>query len=142
MTTETKTTITVETTVKVPVEKAWKIWITPSDIEQWNNASDDWHTPHAENDMRVGGQFLARMESKDGQHGFDFIGTYDEIVLNKKIVYIIADGRKVEIIFDGNGKETKVTETFEAENENSIDMQRGGWQAILDNFKKYAESQS
>lgn len=137
-----KKTITVETTVNAPVEKVWKSWTTPTDIIQWNNANDDWHTPHAENDLRVGGEFLARMEAKDGSFGFDFGGTYEDVIPNKKIVYVLGDGRRVDITFDGNGGYTKVRETFEAEEVNSIELQRNGWQAILDNFKKHTESQA
>ena len=133
------TTITVENTVKGPVEKVWKFWTKPEHIKKWNNASADWHTPHAENDLKVGGKFVSRMEAKDGSVGFDFGGVYDEVTLNESIAYTLADGRKVKIIFSGQGNETKVVETFEAENTNSIEMQKGGWQAILDNFKKYTE---
>jgi len=140
MTTTEKTQITVETAVKAPVEKAWKFWVTPEHITRWNNASDDWHTPAAENDLRPGGKFLYRMEAKDGSLGFDFGGVYDEIKTNELITYTIGDGRKVKITFTGNGTETKVVETFEAENTHSIELQRGGWQTILDNFKKYAET--
>jgi uncharacterized protein YndB with AHSA1/START domain len=139
METENKTTITVENTVKAPVEKVWKCWMEPEHIKKWNYASDDWHTPYAENDVRVGGKFVARMEAKDGSFGFDFEGIYDDLKVGKYIEYTIGDGRKVKITFTGNGKETKVVETFEAETENSIELQRGGWQAILDNFKKYTE---
>lgn len=140
MTTTGKTQITVETTVKAPIEKAWEAWTTPKDIICWNNASDDWHTPAAENDLRPGGKFLYRMEAKDGSFGFDFSGVYDEVKPNEHIAYTIGDGRKVEVAFTSNGSETKVVETFEAEAEHSIEMQRSGWQAILDNFKKYAEA--
>lgn len=137
---ETQNTITVETTVKAPVEKVWKTWSTPEDIIQWNNASDDWHTTRAENDLRIGGKFLARMEAKDGSAGFDFGGIYDEVKPNELIGYTIGDGRKVKVTFSSGGDETKVTETFEAESTNPLEMQRAGWQAILDNFKKYTES--
>ena len=140
METATKTTITVENTVKAPVEKVWSFWTKPEHITKWNNASDDWHTPHAENDLRTGGKFLARMEAKDGSFGFDFGGVYDEVKTNELISYTIGDGRKVAIEFTDNGNETKVVETFEAEDINSIDLQRTGWQAILDNFKKYVEN--
>jgi uncharacterized protein YndB with AHSA1/START domain len=139
MTTD-KTAITVETTVKAPVEKVWEHWTKPEHIIHWNNASDDWHSPKAENDLRTGGKFLYRMEAKDGSFGFDFGGVYDEIKTNELIAYTIGDGRKVKITFSGNGNETKVTETFEAENTNPLEMQKGGWQAILDNFKKYSEA--
>ncbi|MEO8445998.1 MAG: SRPBCC family protein [bacterium] len=135
-----KTKITIETTVKVPAEKAWELWSAPEHIVKWCNASDDWHTTKAENDLRPGGEFVSRMEAKDGSAGFDFGGKYDEVTVNEKIGYTIDDGRKVDIIFSGNGDETKIVETFEAESANSIEMQRTGWQAILDNFKKYSES--
>jgi len=140
MTESNKTSITVENTVNAPVEKVWELWTAPEHITKWNNASDDWHTTRAENDLRAGGKFLSRMEAKDGSFGFDFEGTYDEVRPNEAIVYTIADGRRVEVIFTSAGDSTKVVETFEAESENPIEMQRGGWQAILDSFKKYAEA--
>lgn len=134
-----KKSITVEAEVKAPVEKVWQFWTLPEHIVKWNNASDDWHTPYAENDPRTGGKFLSRMEAKDGSFGFDFGGVYDEVVINKKIEYTMADGRKVTITFTPNGDVCKVSETFDAEETNSAEMQRAGWQAIMDNFKKYAE---
>lgn len=139
---DAKKAITVQAVVNAPVEKVWKLWTAPEHITKWNNASDDWHTPRAENDLQVGKKFLYRMEAKDGKFGFDFVGTYDEIKMNELIAYTIEDGRKVRISFAKNdaGK-TNVVETFEAESSNPIEMQRDGWQAILDNFKKYAESQ-
>jgi uncharacterized protein YndB with AHSA1/START domain len=132
-------TITVETTVKAPIEKVWETWTGPRHIEKWNNASNDWHTPHAENDVRVGGKFSSRMEAKDGSFGFDFGGVYDAVQENKYIEYTLGDSRKVKITFTPAGHETKIVETFEAENTNPIEMQRGGWQAILDSFKNYTE---
>ena len=135
-----KTSITVEAIINAPVEKVWKLWTVPQHIMQWNNASDDWHTPKAENDLRVGGKFSSRMEAKDGSFGFDFWGVYDEVKPNQVIAYTIGDGRKVKITFISQDNATKVTVTFEAENQNPIDMQRGGWQSILNNFKKYAEA--
>jgi uncharacterized protein YndB with AHSA1/START domain len=140
METTSKTTITVESTVKASVEKVWKLWTGSEHITKWNSASDDWHSPFAENDLRVGGKFLARMEAKDGSFGFDFWGVYDQVKTNELIEYTLGDGRKVIIHFTGEGNKTKVVETFEAESTNPIDMQRGGWQAILDNFTKYAEA--
>ena len=134
------TTIKVEATINAPIEKVWKLWTLPEHITKWNNASDDWHTPHAENDLRTGGKFLSRMEAKDGSFGFDFNGVYDKIITNQLIVYTLEDGRKVKIDFSANGKEMRVIETFEPENENSHELQRSGWQAILNNFKKYAEA--
>jgi len=134
------TRITVENTVDAPVEKVWQCWTAPEHITKWSYASDDWHTPYAENDVRVGGSFKSRMEAKDGSMGFDFGGVYDEVKTNKAIAYTMGDGRKVAVSFSdlGNNK-TKVVETFEAEGTNPIEMQRAGWQAILDNFKKYTE---
>lgn len=140
MSTSEKTTITVETTVNAPVEKVWNFWTSPEHIVKWNSASDDWHTPKAENDLRTGGAFSSRMEAKDGSFGFDFGGVYDEVRTNELIAYTMGDGRKVEIIFTSNGSTTKVTEAFEAESENPIEMQKGGWQAIMDSFKKYTET--
>lgn len=140
MTTTEKTSIEVTATVKATVEKAWDLWTSPEHIMQWNNASDDWHTPRAENDLRPNGSFNVRMEAKDGSFGFDFGGIYNTVKNNELIEYTLGDGRKVSITFQSNGNETTITETFEAETENSIALQRGGWQAILDNFKKYAES--
>lgn len=140
METANKTKITVETAVKTPVEKVWKLWTTPEHITKWNNASDDWHTPRAENDLRAGGKFLSRMEAKDGSFGFDFEGVYDKVITNELIAYTMGDGRQAIITFINKDNETKVIETFDAENQNSIEMQQSGWQAILDNFKKYAET--
>ncbi|MEH7502779.1 SRPBCC family protein [Neobacillus drentensis] len=139
MTTGNNVKVTVKTTVNVPVEKVWEYWTEPKHITQWNNASDDWHTPIAENDLTVGGKFLTRMEAKDGSFGFDFGGIYDEVKLNEVIAYTLGDGRKVNITFKAQGNETEVIETFDAETTNSVEMQQAGWQAILDNFKKYSE---
>jgi uncharacterized protein YndB with AHSA1/START domain len=140
METEVKKTVTVETIVRVPVEKAWMFWTTPEHIIQWNNASDDWHTPRAENDLRKGGSFLSRMEARDGSMGFDFGGVYDEVIPNQEISYTMGDGRKVNIRFVPEGNATKIIESFEAENTHPVEMQRAGWQAILDNYKKHAEN--
>lgn len=137
---EPKQKITVQSTVNAPVVKAWKTYNTPADIMQWNNASDDWHTPKAENDLRAGGSFSYTMAAKDGSFSFDFAGIYDDIKKNELVAYTIADGRKVTTTFEPIGNATKVTTTFEAENQNSIELQRTGWQAILDNFKKYTEN--
>ncbi|SHG71518.1 SRPBCC family protein [Pedobacter caeni] len=140
METTNQVNITIETIVNAPVEIVWKAWTAPEHIVQWNNASEDWHTPKVENDLRAGGKFLSRMEAKDGSFGFDFAGIYDEVKTNELISYTLGDDRKVSISFSGNGNTTKITETFEAENTNPVEMQKGGWQAILDNFKKYTES--
>jgi len=131
--------ITVENIIKLPIEKVWKLWTDPEHITKWNNASDDWHTPNAANDIRAGGKFLFRMEAKDGSFGFDFEGTYTSIEQNKLIEYSMPDGRKVQITFASEGNETKVVETFDAETENSPELQQQGWQNILNNFKKYGE---
>jgi uncharacterized protein YndB with AHSA1/START domain len=139
METVSKQTITVETSVQAPVEKLWDYFTQPEHIVKWNNASDDWHTPRAENDLRTGGKFLSRMEAKDGSFGFDFGGTYDEVKEYKLIAYTMDDGRKVSVRFDPQGNETKLIESFEAEKAHSAEMQKNGWQSILDNFKKYVE---
>jgi len=140
METQEKKIVTVQNTVNAPVEKVWEYWTKPEHITKWNFASDDWHSPRAENDLRAGGKFVSRMEAKDGSFGFDFGGTYDEVEPNKYIEYTIGDGRKVKVNFTAKGDTTEVVESFEAENTNPVEMQKGGWQAILDNFKKYTET--
>lgn len=142
MVTEQKTKIKVEAIVKAPKDIVWKLWTTHENIVQWNNASDDWHTPNAKIDLRAGGEFLYRMEAKDGSFGFDFGGVFDTVKPMEFIAYTIGDGRKVEITFTSIGSETSVTETFEAERSHAIEQQRDGWQSILNNFKKYSESRS
>ena len=139
-TTNNPTKIRVETTVNAPVEKVWKSWSEPQHIKNWCAASEDWHAPKAENDLRTGGTFITRMEAKDGSFGFDFGGVYDNVKKNELIEYTMGDGRKVQVSFSPAGDQTKIVETFDAESTNSVEMQRGGWQAILDNFKKYTES--
>jgi len=138
---ENKIYITVKTTVSAPIEKVWEKWTNPDDIVRWNNASEDWHTTQADNDLRVGGKFSARMEAKDGSIGFDFWGVYDEIRVNEYIEYTLGDGRKVIISFSDENDKIKITETFEAEKENSVELQKTGWQSIMDSFKKYVESE-
>ncbi|HKO79288.1 MAG TPA: SRPBCC family protein [Chitinophagaceae bacterium] len=140
METKETTVITVESTIDAPVAKVWEFWSKPEHITKWNSASDDWHTPRAENDLRVGGKFSARMEAKDGSFGFDFGGVYDTVRENEYIEYTLGDDRKVKVNFIPQGNKTKVVESFDAENTHSEEMQRGGWQAILDNFKKYTEA--
>lgn len=139
METQNATVITVQTTVKAPVQKVWDYFSAPEHIVKWNAASDDWHTTKSENDLRTGGKFSARMEAKDGSFGFDFGGVYDEVRDNEYFAYTMGDGRKVQVTFEPHAGGTKLTESFEAEGTNSVEMQRGGWQAILDNFKKYTE---
>jgi uncharacterized protein YndB with AHSA1/START domain len=137
---QNSTTLTVEAIVNAPIEKVWEYWTAPEHITKWSFASDDWHTPTATNDLREGGSFSSRMESKDGKMGFDFGGIYDEVKTNDVLAYTIADGRKVKVKFTSENNRTKVVETFDAEQTHSLEMQQGGWQAILDNFKKYAEN--
>ena len=132
--------ITVQTTVNAPVEKAWEYWTTPAHIMKWNTASDDWHTTRSENDLRKGGSFSSRMEAKDGSFGFDFGGIYDDVRTNEHIAFTMGDGRKVKVDFKPNGGQTEVIESFDPESQNSEEMQRNGWQAIMDNFKKYVEN--
>jgi uncharacterized protein YndB with AHSA1/START domain len=132
--------ITIRSEINLPVARVWKLWTTLEDIKKWNYASDDWHTPTAVNDLREGGSFSYRMEARDGSMGFDFGGTYEIVIPNEKIVYLIGDGRKAEITFKEINNNTEVIESFEAENTNPVEMQKSGWQSILDNFKKYAES--
>lgn len=134
-----QTIITIDATVNAPLEKVWKFWTEPGHITKWNFASDDWHSPYAENHLKAGGKFLSRMEAKDGSFGFDFSGVYDEVKTHELITYTLGDGRKVKIEFSSEGNETKIVESFEPENVNSIEMQRTGWQSILNNFKKYTE---
>lgn len=140
METQEKTVIKVQNTVDAPVEKVWDAFTNPQHITKWNFASDDWHSPSAANDLRAGGSFSYRMEAKDGSFGFDFGGIYDEVRDKEYIAYTIGDGRKVQVSFEPEGNGTKVVESFEAEGQNPVEMQRGGWQAILDSFKKYTES--
>lgn len=132
--------ITIERTVKAPVVIVWQNWTEPGHITKWNAASEDWHTPYAESDLKPGGKFLSRMEAKDGTFGFDFYGTFTEVKTNEYLWYTLGDGRKVTVDFLEEGDETRIIETFEAESENTVEMQKAGWQAILDNFKKYTES--
>lgn len=137
---ELKTVITIETTVDASLEKVWDYWTAPAHIVNWNAASPDWHTPRATNDVRVGGELFCRMEAKDGSFGFDLKGTYTAVESMKQLDYVFEDGRKISVAFsDINGK-TLVVEHFEAENQNSIELQQAGWQAILNNFKQYTEN--
>lgn len=134
-----KVNLTVRAMIMAPVSLVWKMWTSPEDIVVWNSASDDWHTPVAENDLRVGGKFRSRMEARDGSMGFDFEGIYENLKNHELIEYVITDGRKVSILFKDHGSKTEIIETFEAEDVNSVDLQQAGWQSILDTFKKYAE---
>ena len=140
MATKEKTTITVAVTVNAPIQKVWEFWTSPEHITQWNNASNDWNTPKATNDLRKDGTFNYRMEAKDNSFGFDFEGRYTDIKTNELIEYVISDGRKVQILFEALNDETHITETFEAEEVHPVELQQDGWQAIINNFKRYTET--
>lgn len=142
METATKTPITVSTLINAPVAKVWNAWNEPEHITKWCQASPDWHAPYADNDLRVDGTFKTTMAAKDGSFSFDFGGVYTEVAHHKLIAYTMGDGRKVKVVFEDQGNSTKVIETFDPEDTNPIEMQQGGWQAILDNFKKYTEEQA
>lgn len=132
--------IKVEAIVSSEISKTWDAYTKPSHITKWNFASEDWHCPKAENNLKAGGKYLARMEAKDGSFGFDFTAIYDEVLQQERLVYTLADGRQASVEFSTTTKGTRITVAFDPESENSIDMQRDGWQAILNNFKKYLES--
>jgi uncharacterized protein YndB with AHSA1/START domain len=140
MTNEISTTIKVSTAVNAPIEKVWKAWTLPNCIKVWYHASDAWHAPYAENDLRKGGRFKTTMAAIDGSFSFDFEGVYTEVIPFKRTDYTIPDGRKVSVTFEESGKCIKVTESFETETENPIEQQRKGWQTILDNFKNFTET--
>jgi uncharacterized protein YndB with AHSA1/START domain len=139
--------ISVQIIVNEPVEKVWEAYTNPKHIVHWNRASDDWKCPKAENDLRVGGKFMSRMESSNGSEGFDFSGTYTSVKQHETIAYTMdgedpgqAGERKVKIEFEEMGNSTAITVVFDPETINPIEMQRGGWQTILDNFKNYTEN--
>jgi len=134
--------ITVETVVKAEPNRVWNAWNNPADIKQWNNASDDWHTTSSSVDLREGGKFTARMEARDGSQGFDFEGTYTRVEPNKTIEYRMGDGREVKVEFVPQADGVLVKETFDTEDENTPELQRQGWQAILDNFGKHLEAKA
>lgn len=135
-----RTKISIQVKIEAPLKLSWKCWTTPEDITQWNQASEDWHCPLAVNDLRPGGIFSYRMESRDGSFGFDFSGVYQKVKINEQIDYLLDDGRKVEISFADKAGLTEINQTFEAENQNPVQLQRDGWQAILNSFKKHTES--
>ncbi len=137
----TATRITVSALVNKPVAHVWKIWTEPAHIMLWNAASADWHCPASTNDLRAGGFFSSTMAARDGSSSFDFGGVYDDVQLHKRIAYTLGDGRTCEILFAEEHGGTRVVESFDAESQNPVEMQRGGWQAILDRFKKHAEQQ-
>ncbi|MBK9047394.1 MAG: SRPBCC family protein [Bacteroidetes bacterium] len=131
--------MTVSAIINAPIQKVWDYWTNPNHITGWNFASDDWHAPSAQNDLKVGGKFNSRMEAKDGSIGFDFEGVYDQVIPEKFIEYTLGDSRKVNIKFTSDGNTTTIEESFEAESENPVEMQQTGWQMILNNFKRYTE---
>ena len=134
--------ITVQTMVSSPIEQVWSCWTQPDHIKQWAFASTDWHVPHAENNLKVGGKFLTRMEAKEGGEGFDFEGEYTNINDHKLIEYKMSDGRMVSVTFNETNEGVEMIETFDPETENPLEMQKAGWQAILENFRTYVESNS
>ena len=140
MNNESHQPITVTATVNAPAEVAWRRWNAPEDIQQWCYATPEWHAPRAENNLREGGKFSTTMAARDGSVSFDFAGEYTEVKPNKSIRYTLEDGRRVSIDFEENDGRTTVTQTFDPDRENPADMQRAGWQAILDNFKNYVET--
>jgi uncharacterized protein YndB with AHSA1/START domain len=132
--------ITIKTTVNASINKVWEFWNSPEHITKWSFASPDWHTPYAENDLREGGTFKSTMAAKDGSMSFDFEGEFTLVKPNEALEYVMADGRKVEITFTETGDGIEIIESFDPETQNPEEMQRGGWQAILDNFKNYVEN--
>ena len=135
-----KTMITIQATVQADAGKAWECYTKPEHITKWNFASDDWHCPSAFNELKVGGTYRVRMEAKDGSFGFDLEATYDSLEPGNSFTYTMADGRSVHLVLHHKGNATEVSITFEAENQNPVELQREGWQAILNNYKKYTES--
>lgn len=132
--------ITVQTSVQSDLDKVWEYWTNPKHITNWNFATDEWCCPNAIDDLKPNGKFSWRMEAKDGSMGFDFDGNYEKVIEKELISYSMSDGRKVDIDFTQDGKVVLVKETFDAEGTNSDEQQRTGWQAILENFKNYVES--
>jgi uncharacterized protein YndB with AHSA1/START domain len=132
--------ITIQTTVNADIDTVWAAWTTPDDINQWNAASDDWHNPRSSNDLRPGGRFSYRMEARDGSFGFDFEGTYTQVVSQKLIEYVLGDDRSVTIRFEPTETGVQVVETFQAEDVNAAELQKQGWQSILNHFAAYVES--
>jgi len=133
------TKITIQAVVAADRQKVWNCYTQPGHITKWNFATDTWHCPAASNDMRVGGKYLARMEAKDGSFAFDFEAVFNEIVAGEKFTYTMPDSREIQVSFEKTDDKTLVIVTFDPENENPVDLQRSGWQSILDNFRKYAE---
>lgn len=134
------TKVTIEATIAASPQKVWDYWTLPEHITQWNAASPDWCCPSATNDLRAGGKYSARMEARDGSFGFDFEAIYDEVEPLKKISYTMGDGRQATTLFKAVGDATLVTTMFDPENMHPVDFQQQGWQAILNNFKQYTET--
>ncbi len=134
------TKITISATINAPIETVWDCFNNPEHVIHWNAASDDWHCPKSTNDLRVGGSFNHTMAARDGSFSFDFEGVYSAITVNKSIAYGLSDGRQILVTFEQGGESVIVTEVFDAETENPIEMQQAGWQAILDRFKGYVEN--
>lgn len=132
--------ISIEATVNAPIAKVWKAWTTSDDITKWNFASPEWCCPKAQIDLKPGGKFSYRMEAKDGSMGFDFYGKFTAVDEMKLIKFYLGDNREVEVKFTESGESVTVIETFEAEDENSAELQKKGWQSILNNFKSHVES--
>ncbi|MCE2963962.1 MAG: SRPBCC family protein [Chitinophagales bacterium] len=135
----TNNKIIIKTTIAADKQKVWDYYTKPEHITKWNFAVDTWHCPSASNDMRVGGKYIARMEAKDGSFGFDFEATYNEIIVGESYTYMMPDNRVVNVLFNEQDNQTEVTIIFDPENENPVELQQQGWQAILDNFKRYVE---
>lgn len=131
---------TVSTLVEAPLGLVWTCWNEPEHIKQWYFASEDWHAPAADNDLQVGGRLKIRMEARDGSYGFDFEGTYADVIEQKRIHFVIADGRTVQVTFEPHDDAVRVTEVFELDSSHSPELQQQGWQSILDNFKRYTEA--
>ncbi len=136
------TKITINATINEKIEKVWDCWTSPEHITKWNFADPSWQCPNAENDLKVGGKYKARMEAKDGSFGFDFEAIYDVVINHKELSYTMPDGRQATSIFESNGNSTIVTTIFDAESENPVELQKNGWQAILNNFKNYTENEN
>jgi len=138
----TTTRITISALVNKPLALVWKVWTDPAHIMQWNAASDDWHCPKAANDLKTGGTFSSTMAARDGSFSFEFGGVYNDVQLHKRIAYTMGDGRTCEVRFAEEANGVRITESFDAETRNSVEMQQSGWQAILDRFKAHAEKQA
>ena len=133
--------LTVSTEINKPINEVWDFFNNPKHIINWNFAHESWECPSAKNDLKVGGKLEVRMQAKDGSFGFDLVGIYDEVIENELIKYHFEDDRNIKVIFERlSDNKTKVTENFDPENMNPLDFQKDGWQAILDNFKNYSES--